>query len=119
MIAVIKHEAGSERAAPRLLSGVMTTVNATEVGDALARLCREPDQVSGVLADLSVGLIDADTDLALSASRLFSLTRRVGLSLGDRYCLALGLRLNLPVLTGDRRWSQVADDIGVKVELFR
>jgi PIN domain nuclease of toxin-antitoxin system len=45
------------------------------------------------------------------------LTRHLGLSLGDRACLALrSLRL-LPVLTADRTWA--ADDVGVTVELIR
>jgi len=41
----------------------------------------------------------------------------VGLSLGDRACLALALREQAPVLTGDRAWSKV--DVGVEVVLIR
>ena len=35
-------------------------------------------------------------------------TRGCGMSLVDRACLSLGLRLNLPVLTCDRAWSGLA-----------
>ena len=49
--------------------------------------------------------------------RLRTLTRVQGLSLGDRSCLALGLRLGRPVLTADRGWLAV--DVGVSVRLIR
>lgn len=44
-------------------------------------------------------------------------TRRLGLSLADRACLALGTRLNLAVMTADRAWADL--DIGVEVQLIR
>ena len=34
-------------------------------------------------------------------TKLLSQTRQAGLSLGDRACLSLGLRLGVPVLTSD------------------
>jgi PIN domain nuclease of toxin-antitoxin system len=39
------------------------------------------------------------------------------LSLGDRACLALGLRLGSPVVTADRVWATV--DVGVEIVLIR
>jgi PIN domain nuclease of toxin-antitoxin system len=35
----------------------------------------------------------------------------LGLSLGDRACLALGRRLKLPVLTADQIWKKVELEI--------
>jgi PIN domain nuclease of toxin-antitoxin system len=37
--------------------------------------------------------------------------------LGDRACLALALRLGLPVMTADRIWGKVT--LGVDVQLIR
>ncbi|NJR48498.1 MAG: type II toxin-antitoxin system VapC family toxin [Leptolyngbyaceae cyanobacterium CSU_1_3] len=34
-------------------------------------------------------------------------TRELGLSLGDRACLALAIQRNLPVLTADQIWSNL------------
>ena len=54
---------------------------------------------------------------AMSIAQLRPLTRAWGLSLGDRACLALGLRLQLPVLTAERNWPQL--DLGVRVQVIR
>jgi PIN domain nuclease of toxin-antitoxin system len=49
------------------------------------------------------------------AGRLWSLTRQQGLSLGDRACLSLGLRLGLAVLTCDRAWAQLPLELEVRI----
>ena len=46
-------------------------------------------------------------------------TRGTGLSLGDRTCLCLALRLGAPALTANRRWFDVAEAAGVEVRLIR
>jgi PIN domain nuclease of toxin-antitoxin system len=52
-------------------------------------------------------------DVYLSAS-LRAPTRQLGLSLGDRASLALGMRLGLPVLTADRTWQDIAATIEIE-----
>jgi PIN domain nuclease of toxin-antitoxin system len=44
-------------------------------------------------------------------------TRARGLSLADRACLSLGLRLNLPVHTCDRAWAGLA--LPLEIQLLR
>ena len=70
-------------------------------------------------AALGLDVRALDLSLALAAGNMFPLTKRFGLSHGDRACLALGLALGVPVITADKRWSDVADDLAVKVEQFR
>jgi ribonuclease VapC len=48
---------------------------------------------------------------------LRSSTRRAGLSLGDRCCVALALTQQLPVLTADKNWLNLVADL--KVTLVR
>lgn len=59
-------------------------------------------------------IVPFDEQQSRLAGELIQETKRVGLSLGDRACLALGLVLELPVYTADRAWS----DIQVGVEIF-
>jgi ribonuclease VapC len=47
------------------------------------------------------------------AGRLWPLTRQQGLSLADRACLSLGLRLGLTVVTCDRAWAQLPLDLEI------
>ena len=54
---------------------------------------------------------------SVSIANLRGATRAKGLSLGDRACLATGLRLGGPVITADRAWAAV--NVGVTVQLIR
>lgn len=45
------------------------------------------------------------------------LTRRLGLSLADRACLALALDIGARVVTADRAWKRI--DVGVPVTVIR
>ena len=51
------------------------------------------------------------------AGRLWPLTRQQGLSLSDRACLSLGLRLGFTVVTCDRTWTQLP--IELEIQLLR
>jgi PIN domain nuclease of toxin-antitoxin system len=53
----------------------------------------------------------------VGAARLWSRTRKAGLSLGDSCCLALGARLGLTTITADTAWSDL--DVDVDVRLIR
>jgi PIN domain nuclease of toxin-antitoxin system len=50
-------------------------------------------------------------------AELWRSTRHLSLSLGDRACLALAGRLDLPALTADRAWVEL--DVGVDVRAIR
>ena len=57
--------------------------------------------------------------VALVAGRLRAQTSEAGLSLGDRFCLALALRDGLPAMTADKQWRVVADAVGVQIVVIR
>lgn len=48
-----------------------------------------------------------------------SVTASAGLSLSDRFCLALSKRLDTPAYTADKAWKDVASDAGVKIVVIR
>jgi ribonuclease VapC len=57
---------------------------------------------------------------ALVIAELSPRTTALGLSLGDRSCVALALRLGLPVLTADGDWAHLKDlGVGVDVHHIR
>lgn len=113
VVAFLLNEPGGDAVAPFLASALLNSVNLTEVVTRLVRGGSDPMRAHY----LGCRVIDHDTDLADRAGRLWTGTARLGLSLGDRACLALALREGLPILTGDRPWARL--DIGVDVRLIR
>lgn len=118
VLALLRGEAGAAVVEAALPGAVICAVNAAEVADRLRRDFAE----AAVRASLDMVLpltIAADKDLALSAGLMGVHTRAAGLSLGDRFCLSLAARMQAPVLTADRAWQDIADQVGVDVRLIR
>jgi ribonuclease VapC len=74
-------------------------------------------RVAERLGELDLDVHAFDRELVFAAGALHAETRRLGLSSGDRACLALAASLGALVLTTDRAWQ--AADLGVEVELIR
>src|SRR5271165_5623489 len=119
ILAGLNGEPGADRVATALDAAVVSAVNLAEVAGGVARGGNSPEQVRAVLAALACAVIPADEEMAIDVGLMRAQTDRAGLSLGDRFCLALGRRLRAPVLTADRQWALVADEVGVKVEMIR
>ena len=117
VVAALLEEPGGEEMARRDGPFLISTVNLCEVLERLAVGSAAEAPTLAMLEDLGLVMVDFTPDLAAMAARLKAPTRSVGLSLGDRACLALALREQAPVLTGDRAWSKV--DVGVEVVLIR
>jgi ribonuclease VapC len=66
---------------------------------------------------ISGGDVPFTTDHAKAAGRLIAKTPTLGLSLGDRACLALGLAVQAPVYTADRSWKNLK--VGVRIHVIR
>ena len=107
LLAYLRDEPGSDRVDEVLGGAVITSVNWAEV---VQKSLSAGVEVEGLRQDLrALGLVvepfsagDADT-----TARLWAQTQRLGLSLADRACLSLGLRLKLPVITCDRAWAEL------------
>jgi PIN domain nuclease of toxin-antitoxin system len=68
-----------------------------------------------VVDSLGCETVPVGFDLAFRAGTLEPETRPLGLSLGDRSCLALAEREGAPAVTADRAWSRLALPIAVTV----
>ena len=130
-------EPGGEAVPSLLPDCAMSTVNLAEIVTGLVNRGGDPEDAAETASRLPVELIALDRDVALAAGRLragtsqfglslgdrvcLSLARKpasqFGLSLGDRVCLSLARKLELPVVTCDTMWRELA--IGVEIRLLR
>jgi PIN domain nuclease of toxin-antitoxin system len=96
---------------------MISAVNVAEVITRLIDLGYSPEAAEVAISRGGFEVIPFDTAAASLAAKLRVTTRHLGLSLGDRACLALAEREGLPVLTADRAWASL--DIGVEIRLIR
>ena len=116
LLALLNQEPGEERVVEALASGaVMSTVNLSEVVAKLADIGMTERDIREAIEPLGIELADFDPSGAFSAGLLRPPSRRAGLSLGDRACVALGLHQGLPVLTADTAWSSLS--LGGEMEI--
>jgi ribonuclease VapC len=98
-------------------AAAISTVNWTEVLEVTAALGLSTAGRREQVERLGVTLIPFTPEYAEVAAALRPETRRAGLSLADRACLALALALGATAVTADRAWGKV--DVGVDVKLIR
>lgn len=115
LIAFLRSEPGSDLVGLELANSAISSVNLSEV---LAKAADTPsglDSAKAALRGLDLRVVPFDEEQAVIAAGLRPLTRPLGLSLGDRCCLALGLAEEIPVLTTDRQWSKLPAGLQVRV----
>jgi ribonuclease VapC len=120
LLAILNEEPGAETVTERLGSldtFAISTVNASEAyGKLLGRGIGSAEAWEAVTA--SVPFIEPfDEQQARIAGGLLARTRSLGLSLGDRACLALAVVLKAPVYTADRAWKGLK--LGVHIHIIR
>jgi ribonuclease VapC len=98
---------------------IASNVNIAEVGTKLIDKGLAPGQLTRTLKELNVQPIDFNLEQATLCASLRLSTKHVGLSLGDRACLALAQLVKGTAVTGDSAWSDVAEAVGVKVLMIR
>ena len=118
VLAILNGEEGAEKLTPRLLSNaIVSTVNLAEVQSKLVSWGLDPDDAW----DAATGPVrDSEpftSEQARIAGDLVAKTRPLGLSLGDRACLALGIALGAAVYTADQSWKVLR--LGVRIHLIR
>ena len=117
ILAMMFGEPGGETVPSLLPDCTMSTVNLAEVVTGLIDRGGDPDGAAETAARLPVEPVALDRGVALAAGRLRAETRRFGLSLGDRVCLSLASKLELPAVTCDTMWRDL--DIGIDILVLR
>jgi PIN domain nuclease of toxin-antitoxin system len=117
LMAYIDEEPGSD-VVERLLEGaVISSVNWCEAYGKMRTRGVESGGATSNMSETGVEIHAFHGSDALVAGELSLATRRFGLSLADRACLALASRLGVPAVTADRAWLDL--DVGVEIVCIR
>ena len=115
-LALINKEEGSEIVANLLKDTIISSVNVAEI---VAKLVEQFNMAEEDIEKvLNIGFEEKafDHKQAALSGIIRNKTKKLGLSLGDRACLALGISLGLPVLTADKNWSKIEElDLVIKI----
>jgi PIN domain nuclease of toxin-antitoxin system len=117
LLAFLHDEPGADLVRQALDGGIVSTVNWAEVIQ--KSLLRRAD-VAGMQEEFTeVGVVFEPFTVSQAeiAAHLWERTRRYGLSLADRACLALATVREVSVLTADRRWGELEQ--GVEIQVLR
>jgi PIN domain nuclease of toxin-antitoxin system len=95
----------------------LSMVNLAEVFTKVVERGGAVEDVQETMAKLPIRIRTFREVHAIDVAALRMATRHLGLSFGDRACLALGRGLKLPVLTADRKWHDL--ELGIDIRLIR
>ena len=123
LLAYLKDEPGAEAVEAGLAAGGL--ISAVNLAETLSKLAdaglgaltaEELLELNGVGTDAIV-IADFTTQDARAVGQLRPSTRKQGLSLGERACLALAMRTGLAILTADRLWLRLG--LRLDIQLIR
>jgi PIN domain nuclease of toxin-antitoxin system len=122
VLAWLRDEPGADVVARRLDGSFLSAVNLSEVLQkhlAVGALSgAEAAGFAGDLVSLGLSVVPFGEREAAVAAMIWGETRRLGLGLADRACMATAVGFGLPALTADRPWTDVEWN-GLSVELIR
>lgn len=119
LLAYLWKEPGEARIAHLLTTG-RCLLGATNLAELISKVTERglPASEVPVLVDsLNIEIVPLSRQQAELAGILRLTTRHLGLSLGDRACLALARTLDGKVITADRLWLSL--DPGIEIECIR
>jgi ribonuclease VapC len=117
VLAVLLDEPGKDLVLDRWDVAMIPAPNLAEVLTVLADRGHASDRIEAARHLLRPSACDFGAEAAELAGSLRTATRHLGLSLGDRCCLAIGILRRGTVVTADRKWASL--DIGVPVVVIR
>lgn len=118
ILAVLFQERGAENLTEEILqSAVASTVNLAEVQTKLVKMGRTAEDAWEDTLSLDTAAATYTSEHAKIAGSLIAKTEKLGLSLGDRSCLALAIALKAPVYTTEQLWKNLK--VGVPIHVIR
>lgn len=122
VLAWLHNEPGVDKVAVLLQGSSPCLVTAANHAEIIAKLLdrgADREAASEILLAAGYTVIDNSAADGAEAGWLRISTRTLGLSLGDRLCLAAARRLGAQVLTADRPWVQLGADLNIAIESIR
>ncbi len=107
VLAALQNETGKEKVETVLDVSAISRINLVEVLTKLVEKGMSIDEAKETFDDLGLKVIEFDEKQSVKAAELRPLTKHLGLSLGDRCCLALAILENLPAVTADKNWANL------------
>jgi ribonuclease VapC len=118
LLAILNQEPGADKLTAELLSVAASgTVNLAEVQSKLVEQGLNSDDAWDATLSPVREAVPFTPEQAKLAGALVAQTRSLGLSLGDRACLALALVLKAPVYTADKPWKNLK--VGIRIHVIR
>jgi PIN domain nuclease of toxin-antitoxin system len=117
LLAVAFREPGGEIARAALRGSLISSVNWSEVIQKIRAKGGSTQDLGTLFAGLGLTIVPFTATTAEVAAGLYPQVKHLGLSLGDRACLALGLETGREVLTANRGWITLS--LGVNVRVIR
>lgn len=117
LLALLNDERGASSVRELLPDAWISAVNLAEVVTRLSLLGMPEEQIREALTLLGLNVEPFDEEQAFRTGLFVAKTHSLGLSLGDRACLALASATGATAVTADRVWKDL--DLGVKIQLLR
>lgn len=117
LLCLLNDEPGADRVVEVLTRSVMDTTNLAEVVSKLRERGLSLEEVQEALGGLHLDVRPLSPSQAMTIGDLRPATKPLGLSLGDRACLALALDLSAELFTIDADLASA--DVGVSITNIR
>ena len=115
LLAIVSDEPGADTALELSRQANLSWINAGEVLTKVVDRGGSIDDAMELFTGLNLTFHPFGEVDAIVVAELRPLTRSLGLSFGNRACLALGRRLALSVLTAEKRWPELDLDIDIRL----
>lgn len=117
LLSLLNAEEGAEIVQGLLRDAVISAVNLAEIVTRLSAIGMPENEIRNALALLGLKVAPFGDEQAYQAGLLYPHVRHLGLSLGDRACLALAKATASTAVTADRAWKDL--DLGIRILLIR
>ena len=119
VVAVANQEPHFPELQTMFIDSIITTINLAEALTVIIRKYEiDPDTVWNELSNFVQNHYPINDELTYEVVKMTPYAKPYGLSLGDRYCLALAKHLRLPVYTADKIWKNLEEPLGIIVNLI-